>query len=84
MTVARVDYSAYIDSDAWREFRRRALDFYGNVCAKCGRNGDDVVLQVHHLTYRRLGHEEMEDVTVLCIPHHKEADEKRKRKRGKR
>ncbi len=82
MTTKKVDYVAYIDSDEWREFRRRALDYYGNVCAKCGRSGDDVVLQVHHLTYVRLGQEEIGDVTVLCIPHHKEADERRKKRRG--
>ena len=32
-----VDYFEYLDSDAWREFRTRAIAHYGNVCAKCGK-----------------------------------------------
>lgn len=29
-------------------------------------------IQVHHLTYERLGNELMDDLRILCYTHHKE------------
>lgn len=56
-------YAAYIRSPAWyaRRSERFALD--GHRCALCGAAED---LQVHHLTYKRLGHERMSDLRTVC------------------
>lgn len=55
-------YRDYLRSDAWREKRREALVHARYRCQDCMavRN-----LEVHHLTYERLGHEELSDLRVL-------------------
>jgi 5-methylcytosine-specific restriction endonuclease McrA len=75
------EYINYINSDEWQAFRKRALAAFGNKCVRCEAPGSDVILQVHHLSYRRLGRERLEDVTVLCVPCH---ESKHKRWKGKR
>ena len=59
----RTDYHAYIHSPAWGRKRQRKFGQVGRRCEKCGRDSD---LQVHHLTYVRLGRERMGDLQVLC------------------
>src|SRR5207247_2471658 len=46
-------YSDRIQSDEWRALRARLLSERGTVCEHCG-NGTGV-LQLHHITYERLG-----------------------------
>lgn len=48
------DYRDYLQSAAWQRVRR---------CQDCGEHRQ---LEVHHLTYARIGHEEMSDLRVLC------------------
>lgn len=62
--AVQVDYNAYIKSDTWRKKARRARKRAGNRCQDCGISG--VRLEVHHKTYRRLGHERKNDLAVLC------------------
>ncbi|MBA1335853.1 MAG: hypothetical protein HPY66_1671 [Firmicutes bacterium] len=59
----RMSYHDYLQTDHWKEFRQAALDHYGRKCSYCGRKTS---LNVHHLTYERLGCEELSDVTILC------------------
>src|SRR5207253_1892600 len=47
--------------------RRKALAYHGARCAVCKTTRR---LQVHHLTYERLGHERMSDFKILCKRHH--------------
>lgn len=56
-------YETYLLTAHWRSMRNRALRFAGFKCSKCqsGRN-----LQVHHLSYARLGEEFDTDLEVLC------------------
>ncbi len=56
-------YQKYLLSSHWKEFRAKALEYYGNKCADCGSKDK---LEVHHETYERLGREELGDVIVLC------------------
>lgn len=56
-------YLAYINSSAWRARRLRALDRADRRCQVCGERK---WLQVHHVSYERLGHEADADLTVLC------------------
>lgn len=36
------------------------------ACEDCGRSGEGVALDLHHLDYSRYGHEEPSDVTLIC------------------
>lgn len=60
----RVSYRDYICSKKWKRKRRAAIKYYGAKCDVCGRAGP---LYVHHLNYKTLGHERMEDLQVLCL-----------------
>lgn len=69
---SRNDYEAYIQSPHWRAVRGLALKRDGYRCTRCaGRYS----LQVHHLTYKHLGHEErhLEDLRTLCRTCHRRA-----------
>jgi hypothetical protein len=56
-------YERYLQTGHWRWTRNQALQRVGFRCEKCrvGRN-----LQVHHLTYERLGEELFADLEVVC------------------
>jgi hypothetical protein len=63
-------YSDYLNGPHWKEFRRgyRAAG-YSMLCVVCGTC---YRIQLHHVTYQRLGCEIHEDVRPLCEDHHKE------------
>jgi hypothetical protein len=46
-------------------------------CERCGSPGDARSLEVHHLTYERLGRELPEDLMVVCWPCHDIEDAER-------
>lgn len=56
-------YYAYMHSAAWYAKRKRALLRAQYRCQKCR---SPKRLDVHHLTYERLGHEWDTDLVVLC------------------
>lgn len=56
-------YQEYIHSDAWQRRRKRAIKRAGGKCQRCG---SEQRLEVHHLTYARLGKEPPADLMVLC------------------
>ena len=57
-------YSLYIASSEWKGLASRIRFQRGNRCESCGTNRTK--LDVHHLTYARLGHEKPGDLQVLC------------------
>lgn len=57
------DYKAYLRSAHWDIVRRRALLRAGNQCKGCESTH---ILDVHHLSYKRLWREKESDVIVLC------------------
>jgi hypothetical protein len=62
-----IDYLEYLQSDRWRELRRRKLLRCGGICQRCNRSWRDFgFLDVHHLDYRRFGAEREADLIVLC------------------
>lgn len=68
----RTYYEGYLQSAHWRHVRGLALARDGYRCRQCrARHG----LQVHHLTYRHLWHEEehLEDLRTLCRRCHRRA-----------
>jgi hypothetical protein len=56
-------YHAYINGAEWRRRRDAKLSELGHRCQGCDETER---LEVHHLTYDRLGRERMEDLMVLC------------------
>lgn len=62
-------YAVYLRSDHWRVFRINILAKRGAICESCRRGG--IPVQLHHLTYARLGSECDGDVRVLCDVCHK-------------
>jgi hypothetical protein len=56
-------YEQYLQTPQWRARRNRALSQARHRCHRCGANRR---LQVHHLTYERLGAELDSDLEVLC------------------
>lgn len=64
----RSRYQRYIQSAEWRLFRMNLFAKRGARCETCGNVRN---LQVHHLTYARLGKELDGDVRILCEPCHR-------------
>ena len=56
-------YNDYLQTEHWKQVRKRALDYAGHRCQLYNAAHS---LQVHHRTYERRGCEEPIDVTVLC------------------
>lgn len=63
----RIDYYEYIASAEWKQKADTAKKAAGYRCQVCNKSKDEgAMLDAHHRTYERLGHERPEDVTVLC------------------
>lgn len=64
-------YRRYLRSEVWR--RKRAAKFaqVGRRCERADRTCSGAI-QVHHRTYKHVGHESMSDLQVLCQKHHKD------------
>lgn len=58
-----VNYYDYLKSPQWQTVRDAALKRANYQCEKCKSAKN---LQVHHITYKRLGYELPEDLIVLC------------------
>jgi 5-methylcytosine-specific restriction endonuclease McrA len=54
-------------SAAWRRRRWAVIRRAGRRCQRCGACGS---LDVHHLTYARLGRERPGDLVAVCAPCH--------------
>jgi hypothetical protein len=71
-----IPYDEYLRSDWWQEIRLHALDQAGWRCEyhewrRTGRRcGATEQLDVHHLTYARIGDEDLDELIVLCRRHH--------------
>lgn len=63
------EHKRYMRSALWRATRSRVIDSAGWQCSVCKRRSTK--LQVHHLTYDRLGCERDEDLAVLCARCHR-------------
>lgn len=70
----KATWKKYLRSKAWRDRRMEAIEKAGFRCHACGRREwDTSKLQVHHLSYDRLGREEDEDLEVWCERCHRRA-----------
>jgi len=62
------DYKVYLRTNSWRKRRDEAINRAGGRCEKCNSTRR---LDVHHLTYERIGKEDPGDLQVLCRSCHK-------------
>lgn len=61
-------YRDYLKSDHWDAVKFRVFSARGWKCQDCGSGKR---LEVHHLSYSRIGHEADSDLQVLCFQCHK-------------
>jgi hypothetical protein len=60
-------YATYLQTAHWSDQRAAALEKSGGRCQWCEQEGTpEAPLDVHHLTYERLGEERAEDLIALC------------------
>ena len=72
------EYERALASPHWRNLREEAMDDTGFTCEECkAPNSDSMKLELHHLHYKTLGSETLEDVQILCPSCHRDADRKR-------
>lgn len=60
---AKREHREYLQTNKWRQRRKRALERAGWRCVACGGASR---LEVHHRTYVRLKKERQGDLEVLC------------------
>lgn len=65
------EYRAYLQSKEWKAKREKRLEIDENTCCVCGREAT----VVHHLTYDRLRHEDLNDLVSLCAKCHQKAED---------
>lgn len=68
-----VNYYDYLKSPQWQTVRGAALKRANYQCEKCKSAKN---LEVHHITYKRLGYELPEDLIVLCKDCHENVHSK--------
>jgi len=70
-----IKYKDYLQSEHWKMTRKKALDFYGRECNRCG---DKRYLNIHHKNYLNYGCEQMEDLEVVCKSCHQKIHDKKR------
>ena len=64
-----VNYYQYLKTGAWRERRAEVIARAKGICERCRRWS---IVNVHHLTYERLGREYPDDLLGVCSRCHEE------------
>jgi hypothetical protein len=70
MAEWRRDYENHLLSPGWKSLRKLILNRSGGVCEREGC--DRMAVHIHHLTYERLGREDLSDLLALCFDCHNE------------
>jgi hypothetical protein len=65
-------YRRHLNSGLWRWIRKLKLKEARYTCNECGNRPGRQELELHHLTYERVGRERLTDLCVLCCPCHSE------------
>ena len=66
-------YKKYMRSKEWEEKKQERMRIDNYSCVMCGRGREHCrTLQVHHITYKNLGHENVyTDLCTVCGSCHK-------------
>ena len=62
------EYDAYLQTAEWQTRRRKVLERARGRCEGCGDRSATIV---HHLTYKRRGHEMLFDLAAVCEECHR-------------
>jgi 5-methylcytosine-specific restriction endonuclease McrA len=65
--MAGVDYYQHLCSREWALKRKAVRERAGGICEQCEKAP---LKDTHHLTYRNLGNEPLEDLMGVCRPCH--------------
>ena len=77
-----IDYNEYIKTPQWQEKRTKRILLDNFTCQKCGERRNH--LDVHHINYENLGHEDIyRDLITLCRSCHEEVEKNKKREEKK-
>lgn len=70
-----MEYQDYLTTVHWEKTREQKLREVDNCCESCLQQGliRRGNLEVHHVTYERLGEERMDDLRALCAVCHRRA-----------
>ena len=60
----KINYKGFIRSETWRRRADKVRRRVGFKCTDCGK--ETRRLEIHHETYKRLGHERPRDLSALC------------------
>lgn len=81
-----IAYQATLATPRWRQLKWRRLMVAGFRCERCsarftGKSPKAAFryFDLHHVTYRRFGHEALDDVRILCRPCHDEIEREKRR-----
>lgn len=61
--LQEMPYDVYLNTPHWGRVKKAAYGRYGHTCFNCESKRR---IHVHHLNYSRRGHENMEDLMLLC------------------
>lgn len=79
-----IGYNNYLKSNHWKNLRNKMLIENNYKCQKCRKTKEKYELQIHHKSYKNIGHEHKKDLVLLCKEcHKKKHKEKDKTKRQK-
>ena len=67
-TEGQIAYKIYLRTPHWHRMRDARLELDEFACVDCGKCYD---LQVHHITYERMGEEDLADLVTVCDDCHK-------------
>lgn len=65
-------YNKYLKSPQWAAKREAYFNAFGKYCRACRTTYGPI--QLHHMTYDRLGRERMGDLVALCSKCHREVE----------
>ena len=68
-------YNGYLESPQWKRRRQLALERDGGICQGCRVRK---AVQVHHLTYERVGNEMLFDLVSVCLECHERIPPRRR------
>lgn len=63
-------YHKYLKSDEWKSKKDTLISQRGLKCERCDKNLVNFTFDIHHLTYKNIFNEQLEDLQILCRPCH--------------
>lgn len=78
----KAEYHNYLLSEQWGDIRRQVITRDNSLCRICGGGAYGCDANIHHLTYRNIGNENLSDLVNLCPACHYEIHEEAAKFKG--